>query len=356
MSTTSNLVKKLSPSVSFAPLSIKPLITKKRNGGLENYGMVVHDKIVHTDCVMFRTIGDPVNGTKTYITGLNEDTDEIQDTKDLEVKNAKIANIRRKVAKYERYLASNHVLDPEQKDIENDKDFWSKVKTFRSSFQGVTTPTYWDNLNAVMTNDGVILDPDNLRHQLIVDCIDAGGMVMIAKSREDAEKGNFKFYLDKKEKSADTESQEDMFRDKAGSKLLALRENDTEKMFYIVKIISDDSLYFKTGKNATPLGSQYKEITNFLEGKGKESGKLRACKQFLDLVELRLDELKVRAVLRDSILMRIVVINDSMLMHLRSSTMLGSSEEEAVMYLKNPANHKKVFDVMVEEVDKHWRK
>src|SRR4051812_47386521 len=132
-----DLVFRLSPAIKHAPLSIKPFMKEgTKNMGLERYNMVVHNGIVQTDVPMFRAIGEGAYASKTYITNLNEDAPEVQGIKDDEERNARIATIRRMVARAERYLASNLKLDPEVKDIENIPydEFWGKVTTFKSTF------------------------------------------------------------------------------------------------------------------------------------------------------------------------------------------------------------------------------
>lgn len=319
-----------------------------KNMGLEKYNMVVNQSIVQTDIPMFRSIGEGVYATKTYITGINEEALDVQNMEEGEAKAAKIATIRRMIARAERSLAGNLKLNPEVKDIESIPydEFYSKVTTFKSSFTGITTPTYWDKMEVIMGNDGVMLDPENVRHQLIVSCVEVGGYVMIAKSQHEASTSahEYKFYLDRKTDTAETESVDLYQRDKAGSKLLALREGDSNKLFYIAKILSLNSLYLKDGKNATPLGILYKEISDYLDGKGEELSKKRACDDFLKLCEKNLGELKVRATVKDAVKMNLIVLNNSTYMHLKTSTLLGNSEEEVVLFLQNVNNHKKIFE------------
>ncbi len=352
----------MSPALKFAPLAIKPYISGRRNMGLEQYNMVMHGSIIHTDQVICNVDGK----TKTYKTGLNEKSRDMEDLKTFnpEAYEAKVIAIRRLVARAERELAGNYTVNPEAVEIEKDETFWERVKTFRSVVpdvfdnNGIRQPTYWDDLTVKLNNDGVILNSESIRDLLIISVIEAGGMCMIADSYETASTSQYeyKFYLDKKADTSALKSGDRKIRDKAGAKLLDIRENDSNKLFYITKLISNDSLFFKEGKNSTPLDTMYEECGIYLDGKGLESSKTKACKQFLEYAAVKLDELKIRAVLKDAMLMKIVVLNDNTLLHLKSGTMIGNSEEEAVHYLKNPGNAKNVFNVLLSQVQEHWTK
>lgn len=362
------LVLQMSAALKFAPLSIKPFFSSRRNMGLENWNMVVHSGIVHTDQVICKVDGK----TKTYITGLNEKSRDMQDLA-IEAQHdeaakekyeARIIAIRRLVARAERELAGNYTINPEATEIEKDATFWEKVKTFRSVVpdvfdnNGIRQPTYWDELTIKMNNEGIILSGDNVKDLLIISVIEAGGFCMIADSYETAAMSQYeyKFYLDKKQDTSATKSVDRKIRDKAGAKLLDIRENDSNKLFYITKLISNDSLFFKDGRNATPLDTMYEEIANYLDGKGTEVSKHKACKEFLSYAGTKLEDLKVRAVLIDAITMRLVVLNDSTYMHLKSGTMIGNSIEESVMYLKNPGNAKAVYNTLLSQVQEQWTK
>lgn len=355
-----SLVMQTSAALKFSKLSIKPYLNGSSNMGLGTYNMVIHERIWHTDQVICKVDGK----TKTYTTGLNESSPEVQNLKYIseEQFEAKVIEIRRLVAKAERGLAANYELDPEVKEIEKDKDFWSKVKTFRSVVpdvfdnNGIRQSTYWDNLTIKLNNEGVLMNEDSVRDQLIVTVIEAGGFVMVAPSYEECvNTQKYKFYLDKKQDTSANEVIPDKIRDKAGAKLFTIREQDSNKLFYITKLISNDSLYFKDGKNSTPLDTMYKECTLFLNGKGREQSKIKACEEFIRYTDMKLEELKIRAVLKDALLNKFVVINDNSLMYLKTQTIIGSNEEDAVLYLKNPGNAKVVFSALLTEVEKQWK-
>jgi len=346
-------------SLKHAKFSIKALVRKDDPNltGLDNYNMVLHERVSHNDYIACKVDGK----IKTYLTGLNENVPEVQDLNP-EQKEAKIAAIRRLVARAEREIEGNYkVADPDTKEIEKLPDFWANVTIFKSVIpdvfdnQGVRTLTYWDNLSLKLTNDGIIFDEKNIKDLILMNVIEAGGFSMVAKSYEDAlNDSRYKFYLDKRQATVTVRNTDRKVRDKAGAKLLALLDKDANKLFYITKLITADSLFFKTGKNATPNETFYEECSRYLDGETSvEPDKALACAKFLEYEAMKIDELKARCVIRDAKALRYLVYKENEIYHLSTSTILGRNNDEAALYLCNPANIK-VFDALIKQVEKEW--
>lgn len=350
-----------SVALKHAKFSIKPLVRKDRpNTGLFEYNMVMHETVKHTDQVYCKADGR----VKVYKTGLDETVSDVQTLPD-EEKAAKIASIRRLVARAERELESNYnVTDPETKDIETVKDFWKDVTVFKSVVpdifdnKGQRVNTYWDELQIELTNEGLILDENSVKDMIIMNIIEAGGFGMIANSYEQAMTANmeYKFYLDKRADTSAIEVIDLKIQDKAAAKLFNMSEKDTEKLFYITKLTSTDSLFFKTGKNATPNDVLYKECRRYIDGEtAAERVKTVACEEFVKMADLKLEKLIAKAVLRDLKLMREVIYRDTDIYHPKSGSILGKNDAEAIEHITSPGNIK-LYETMLAQAKKEWNK
>lgn len=349
-----------SVSIKHAKIAIKKFVGDNPNMGLKEYNMAVHDNIKHTDCVMCTADGQ----TKTYKTGLNEQDFSITSL-DKEEKEAKIKSIRMLVARAENTIAGNYDVNPEDPDIATDKDFWRKVKMFKSvvpdvfNNKGVRIKTYWDDFNIVLSNDGIILNENDVKHQLMAHVIEAGGFTSIAPDYESAasnSRGRYKFYLDKRQDTSAIKVTDRLLRDKAGMKLVAMLEEDANKLFYITKLVTTESLYFKTGKNQTPNNFLYDECCNFVDGlTERQRNKTLACEEFLKLAAMKLSELKAMAVIHDAEALSYIVTKDGKLYHVATGTILGKNMEEAVQFMTAIANEtvsRKITDSVLKEWDK----
>ena len=84
-----------SPAMRTAKLAIRKYVADAGNTGLESYGMVVHERVHHTDSVIIERSDKNV---KTYRTGLNEFSHDIFNMPEGEEKQAKIRSIRKLLA------------------------------------------------------------------------------------------------------------------------------------------------------------------------------------------------------------------------------------------------------------------
>ena len=98
-------------------ISIKPYVNQSvDNMGLQNYGLALFEGVFHEEqlaCIEH-------NGIKRYVTGLNEFAPEIKLIQNVELREAKIREIRNVVSELEKQLAAN-VINPD------DPEFWNKV-------------------------------------------------------------------------------------------------------------------------------------------------------------------------------------------------------------------------------------
>lgn len=357
----SQYVVRESVALKMAKFSIKTFKDSDDGMGLKKWGMVIHDRTCHTSTPLCRVDGK----IKTYVTGLNEDAPEVQDLSP-EKKEAKIKAIRQLVAKAEREIAGNYNINPEDPQIHKDKDFWTKVSTFKSVIpdvfdnKGVRQLTYWDTLELKLTNNGLILDEKSAKDLLIISIIEAGGFPMVARSYKDAKEngrsGQIKFYLDKKTSTAEVKVSEKRVRDEAGAKLLGLYEKDSNKLFYITKLLSSQSAYIKMGKNATPIDIMYEECSNYIDGMVAEvNSKEEGSRKFLDYYKMKLEELIARVLLKDGLSYSKLIYREGNLTHTHTQIIIGKNIEEGVQYLLSPANEK-FFEELKQSLTFEWSK
>lgn len=313
--------------------------SSQENMGLEKYGMVLHEGVLHTEQLACLER----NGVKRYITGLNEFAPEIK-TLPEEEKEAKIKEIRTVVAQLEKELAAN-ILDIE------DKEFWNKVELLRPD-----NSKFWDKIELSAGNNVVPLDPVKNPYDLIkLYAIEAGGFTMVAKSLEAAQNMAKppKFYLDKYEETISTKNVSRKLRNKALSELQKLYDKNSNKLFYVAKVIDPGSIQYK---KSTPNDILYEAMDDFITGRSFEKSSDKASETFLETARMGMETLKIKALIKDATYIKeIIAKSDGKLYHNSTQTMLGGNENEIIEYLKNPMNDG-VLSQLLEVVENEWNK
>lgn len=319
-------------------ISIQPYISKKDNMGLENYNMVLFPKTKYTEDLSCVT----VNGVTRYITGLDEFAPEVMNISDPEEKQIKIKTIRETVSYLEKVLSANDV-DPE------DKDFWNKVKTLRSD-----NGQFWSKVRLEIGNEIITLYPKKDPNDLILlMAIEAGGFSTVAKSLDAARNAKIepKFYLNKRIVTATKSASLKRIKNKAVSILNDLYENMQEKMFYVAKVIDlSESAY----KKSTPKELIYDFLDDYIEGKSYEKSQTAASQKFIEVCNLDMETLKLKAVIKDAISYRIIATKpDGSLYHISTNSFIGKNQKDALAYMKQISNEDVMREVL-KEVEANW--
>jgi hypothetical protein len=319
-------------------IAIKPYLDSKiDNMGLQNYGLALFDGVFHEEQISCLEI----NGIKRYRTGLNEFAPELLDLSP-EEKEAKVKQIRMIVSQLERQLNSN-MVEPD------DKEFWNKIKLLKPD-----NSEFWDKIKLRCGNEPLFLDPERDPYDLIkLYAIENDGFSMIAKSLEDAKRMNKvpKFYLDKLEESASTNTEIKKLRNKAAAELQKLFDKNQNKLFYVAKILDINSAQYK---KSTPNDIIYDNMDKFINGELVNKDKKKTAQLFLDVARLDMDVLKLRAIIKDATYYKIIATKaDGFVYHLSSATMMGRNSSDAVEFLKNPLNEQILTDVQ-NQVEKYW--
>lgn len=366
----SNVKFALEPSIAVkhSSVSIRPFVSGRANFGLERYNMVVADGVKHRCPVTVIGTGR----IKEYITGLNEQSIEMKklaemartDKEKKEEYEAAVKEIRTIVARAEREIGGNHKITPEETDIARiditDSTFWERVETFKSvvpdkfNEQGQRIPTYWDDLSMELDNHGFVLNEGNIHDLVLVKIAEAGGFSLIARSYEEAvESPNCKFYINKRAKAAGIKVGGKKLRDKAGQELLKL-EKDASKMFYVTKLVSIDSLYYKAGGNTTPTDILYDDCSRFIEGEGSVKNKEEACNKFISYCKMDMEELRLRCMVQDGTANRYLAYKpDGSIYYLKTSTPIGKTVADCLVFLKDPLNQD-IYKMLKDQVEKDW--
>lgn len=319
-------------------ISIRPYVDPDMtNMGLERYGLALHDGVYHEEqlaCI-------DINGKQRYITGLNEFAPDVKKLP-TELREAKVKEIRKVVASLERDLAQNIIK-------EEDEEFWNKVQLLKSD-----NNEFWSKIVVRCGNTPVFLDPENNPYDLIkLYAIEAGGFCIIARSYEEARAMSVppKFYLDKYVDTIATRLELKKLRNSAISELETLFDKNQNKLFYILKCIDINSIQYK---KSTPNDLLYENADKFINGEGSERNKKRAAQEFLNACELSMEDLKMKAIIKDATFLKVIVLkSDGMIYHHDSNTMLGRNPSEVLLYLKNPLNDQ-VLEAIMKQVEKQW--
>lgn len=321
------------------PIAIKPFFDKSvSNMGLELYGLSLFEGVFHEEqlaCI-------ENNGIKRYVTGLNEFAPEVKLIRDADQKAAKIKEIRTVVSELEKEMAANVI------DIE-DPHFWNKVKLLRPD-----NDEFWGSITVRCGNTPIYLEPAKDPYDLIkLYAIEAGGFSIVSKSYEDARSRPtpVKFYLDKYEKTATTRTEVKKIRNKALAELQKLFDKNITKLMYVAKIVDLNSIQYK---KSTPNDVLYDNMDLFINGEGSEKSATRAAQSFLDTVDLDLETLKIKAIIRDATYLKFIALkSDGFIYHMSSSTMLGKNPSDVIEFLKNPLNEEILKD-LVKKTEKYW--
>jgi len=383
-------------------VSIRPFISGLPNAGLEKYDMVIADGAQHKELLGLIE----QNGIKRYLTGLNELAPEVQNISDKEKKEAKIRDIRKTVVFLENTIAGNFNITNDDIDefaetdemvdvqdgTENVEDevthektirpkmvkkpsgrkvmratgklsnqFWGKVTMFisqgpdRYDDKKERIPTYWDNVEAKCSNQPIYLDPKNPHDLIMIYGIAAGGFTTIAPSLEAARTASDvpKFYLDNEEQTAGIKTELKKLRNKAGTELQKMFDRDSDKLFYVTKICSPNSMGYR--KN-TSLDILYDDCDKYINGETVDKNKKLTAEKFLELSKTPTAELRVQAIVRDATEMQLLTYKqDGQLYFNKNNSPMGKGILDVVAFLKNPLNGD-ILATITSEVEDEWKK
>lgn len=320
-------------------ISIKPFVdANSANMGLEKYNMSMFPG-THLE---EQLAAIDQNGVIRFITGLDEFSTEVRKITDKTVKEATIKNIRSTVAYLEKILATNII------EID-DKDFWNKVTLLKpENFD------FWGKISIICKNEPTVLNPLEDGYDLIkLIAIEAGGFTNIAKSYEDALNRPVapKFYLDKELNTIAARADGKRLHNKAVAALENVTNKFPKKLLYLAKVLDTGSSGYKA---TTPTPIVYDVLDNYINGLGVESNKAKASERFLETVEMDMETLKLKAIIKDAAFFKIIDLKaDGNIYHVKSGTMVGKNVADVLLYFKNPLNEE-IMMLVMKEVERYW--
>ncbi len=320
-------------------IRIMPYINpESENMGLTGYGMALHDGANQKEHLTYLEVN---KGVRRYLTGLNEFAPEIVSMTDKDAQKARIKEIRNKVIFLEKCFGANELKIDDEK-------FWENVKTVHPK-----NYDFWNNIFIVCGNEPVFLNPE-LPDDLIILCgIEAGGFGLVAKSYEDAKSAATppKFYLDRAADVSINKNELKRLKNKAGALLNTLYEKDPTKLLYIVKNIDPKSNQYK---KSTSVEILYNYLDEHIEGKGFQRIAKRAAIEFIEIAEMKAEDLRIKAVIADATIYKIVQSKpDGLIYHNATGSMLGRNAEELLAYFKSELNAK-IWEHVRKDVEKYW--
>lgn len=319
-------------------IAIRPYFEdRKQNMGLEKYGLTLFDGAFHEEPLVCLT----QNGISRYVTGLNEFAPEVKLLSD-ELKEAKIKEIRTIVSQLEKELAANVV------DVKS-KNFWNEVKLLRPD-----NIEFWEGIKIRCSNDPVYLDPVKDPYDLLkIYAIEAGGFSIVAPNLERARKMQVppKFFLDKIEQTVSTRTEVKKLRAKALSILQDLYDTNPSKLLYVAKVVDINSTQYK--KN-TPNDILFDNMDMYITGESVEKDKRKSAKTFMDIADLDMETLKLRAIVKDATFYKYIMTkSDGQVYHIETGNAMGRNPSEVVGFLKNPLNED-ILRSIQDKVEKLW--
>jgi len=321
-------------------ITVRPYIDNTLdNMGLQKYDQIIFDGVWHEEqlaCI-------EMNGIKRYVTGLDEFAPSVKKIADPEERAAKKAEIRKIVSELEKEMASN-VINPD------DPDFWNKVKLLRPD-----NDAFWSKISIKCGNEPLYLNPSNPHDLIRIKAIEEGGFSIVSRSYEEAKRksGAIKFYLDRFEDTVSSKTEVKKIKNKAISALQDLFETNVNKLFYVAKVLDANSTLYR---RSTPHDVIYDNMDKFINGESYERSAVKASKEFLRLLDSNLEDIKLRAVVKDIMYFKLAYAKaDGFIYHKATSTILGRSTADVVEFLKNPTNDE-LTRSLLDKVEEFWNK
>jgi hypothetical protein len=95
-------------------------------------------------------------------------------------------------------------------------------------------------------------------------------------------------------------------------------------------------------------------MDKYINGDLVEKDKMKSAQRFLDTVNLDMETLKIRAIVKDSAYYKFVSTKaDGFIYHTETTTLLGRTQSDIVEYLKNPLNEEILVN-LTKKVEQYW--
>ena len=107
-------------------------------------------------------------------------------------------------------------------------------------------------------------------------------------------------------------------------------------------------------KKKTPNDVIYDNMDRYIAGEGIEKNVKRAAETFLNTVDLDMETLKIKAMVKDATFYKIISAKaDDFIYHTDTSSQMGRNPADCVEFLKNPLHEAILVDI-TKKLEKHW--
>ena len=128
-------------------------------------------------------------------------------------------------------------------------------------------------------------------------------------------------------------------------------DSNPTKLMYVSKICDVNSVQYV---KSTPNDILYENMDDYVQGHGSESNKKRAAQNFLDVATLSMEEIKLRALVKDALFYRFLATKaGGWIEPLDSGVRLGKSPAECLTFLMDPKNEETLLSLM-QKVEPYW--
>jgi hypothetical protein len=142
-------------------------------------------------------------------------------------------------------------------------------------------------------------------------------------------------------------------RNKALAELQKLFDKNTNKLFYVAKVVDINSSQYK---KSTPNDVLYDNMDKYINGESVDKDKKRTAEKFNEVANLDMETLKLRAMVKDATFYKILSARaDGFIYHMETVTMLGKTPSDVVEYLKNPLNEQILLSIQ-SKIETYWNK
>ena len=160
-----------------------------------------------------------------------------------------------------------------------------------------------------------------------------------------------KFYLDRAEETASTNTELKKLRNKAAAELQKLFDKNQNKLFYIAKILDINSSQYK---KSTPNDIIYDNMDKYINGELVDKNKKKTAEKFLEVTNLDMETLKIKAIVKESNYYKYIATKaDGFIYHMATNTMMGRNVSDVAEYLKNPLNEQILMELS-KKVEEYW--
>ena len=141
-------------------------------------------------------------------------------------------------------------------------------------------------------------------------------------------------------------------RDQAGAILKQMSDKNTTKLMYVCKVIDTDSTQYK---KSTPTDVMYLNMSRYISGESVNKDKKKTAKHFVEVAELDMESLKLRAMIKDAGAYKFIAPRgDSNIYESETGIALGKNPKQVFEYLKNPVNEE-VYKRLLAKLEHYWK-